>query len=151
MAVPNRDLMVRDLADARLWHASHHRSLERRARAAARSRTRGGTATLAVVATAGAALAPAAALAAPAGGGSVTSAQRALGVDADGVMGPKTRAAIRRFQRAHGLPVTGRLDGATEKALGAGGRAALRDATSAGDASAGHFTLSNAQRALGVT
>jgi len=158
MAVPNRDLMVRDLADARLWHASHHRSLERRARASTRGRTpRAGTATLAVVATAGAALAPAAALAAPAsGGGSVVAAQRALGVDADGVVGPQTRAAIRRFQRAHGLPATGRLDRATSRALGAGG-ATSRSTTGSSDDTAstsstsGHFTLSDAQRALGVT
>jgi peptidoglycan hydrolase-like protein with peptidoglycan-binding domain len=39
---------------------------------------------------------------------------------ADGVMGPKTRAALEAFQKAHGLKVSGRLDQATEKALGLG-------------------------------
>jgi peptidoglycan hydrolase-like protein with peptidoglycan-binding domain len=39
---------------------------------------------------------------------------------ADGVMGPKTRAALEEFQKAHGLEVSGRLDQATEKALGLG-------------------------------
>src|SRR4051794_38951643 len=117
----SRHAVSRDMGDARLWHASHHRSLERRARAAARRGPRAHTATLAVVAGAGAALAPAAALATPASGGSVVAAQKALGVDPDGVVGPKTRAAIRKFQRSHGLPVTGRLDQATRQALGGGG------------------------------
>ncbi len=49
---------------------------------------------------------------------SVKRIQRALRVHADGVMGPKTRRAIRRFQRANGLAVTGRADDATLIALG---------------------------------
>jgi type II secretory pathway predicted ATPase ExeA len=36
----------------------------------------------------------------------------------DGVLGPKTRQAIRRFQEAHGLRATGRLNAATRQALG---------------------------------
>ena len=36
----------------------------------------------------------------------------------DGMMGPQTRAAIREFQKAEGLPRTGRLDGATVARLG---------------------------------
>jgi hypothetical protein len=36
----------------------------------------------------------------------------------DGQMGPKTQAALRQFQRAHGLPLTGKLDEATRAALG---------------------------------
>ncbi len=44
--------------------------------------------------------------------------QRALRVQADGVMGPQTRRAIRRFQRANGLRVTGRVDSTTIDALG---------------------------------
>src|SRR4051812_8402057 len=145
----SRHAVSRDMGDARLWHASHHRSLERRARAAARRSPRAGTATLAVVAGAGAALAPAAALAAPASGGSVVAAQKALGVDADGVVGPKTRSAIRRFQRSHGLPVTGRLDKATLQALGGGG-----DGPSAAQAPASDgpgLTLREGQRTLGIT
>jgi len=49
---------------------------------------------------------------------SVKRIQRALGVKADGVVGPKTRRALKRFQRANGLPVTGRADDATLAALG---------------------------------
>lgn len=54
----------------------------------------------------------------------VRSAQRALtafGYDpgpADGIMGAKTRRALRLFQQDQGLPVTGRLDKATSDALG---------------------------------
>ena len=40
---------------------------------------------------------------------------------ADGAFGPFTRAAVRAFQRANGLTVTGRVDSATASALGAGG------------------------------
>lgn len=36
----------------------------------------------------------------------------------DGMMGPKTREAIRAFQTANGLPATGRLDEETQKKLG---------------------------------
>ena len=35
----------------------------------------------------------------------------------DGVLGPKTQAAIREFQAAHGLPQTGRLDETTQQQL----------------------------------
>jgi cell wall-associated NlpC family hydrolase len=148
MAVP-KGASVRDLGDARLWHASHHRSLERRARAAARRGPRAHTATLAVVVGAGAALAPAAALAAPASGGQVVAAQKALGVDADGVIGPQTRKAIRKFQRSHGLPVTGRLDTATLQALGGGGDGPTT-ADKAKDRGPG-MTLAQGQKALGIT
>jgi peptidoglycan hydrolase-like protein with peptidoglycan-binding domain len=48
----------------------------------------------------------------------VKQIQRALGVRADGVMGPQTRRAVRRFQRANGLRVTGRVDAGTIAALG---------------------------------
>lgn len=37
---------------------------------------------------------------------------------ADGLMGPKTRQAIREFQASQGLAITGRLDEPTRKALG---------------------------------
>jgi len=53
----------------------------------------------------------------------VTSAQRqlnALGLNAsteDGLTGPATDAAVRSFQQANGLEVTGRLDAATTSAL----------------------------------
>jgi Putative peptidoglycan binding domain len=35
----------------------------------------------------------------------------------DGVLGPKTEAALHAYQRAHNLPVTGKLDDVTRRAL----------------------------------
>ena len=48
----------------------------------------------------------------------IAAAQRALGVAADGVVGPRTRAATKRFQRRHGLTVDGVIGPQTLKALG---------------------------------
>jgi peptidoglycan hydrolase-like protein with peptidoglycan-binding domain len=47
--------------------------------------------------------------------------QKALGIKADGVMGPKTRRAIKRFQKAHGLKADGIAGPATLEALGLSG------------------------------
>jgi hypothetical protein len=66
--------------------------------------------------------------------GTIAAAQRALGVDADGVVGPMTRRAARRFQRAQGLIADGVIGPQTLKALGVGGVAATA-------ASAGGSTL----------
>lgn len=54
----------------------------------------------------------------------IQAAQEKLGVAADGVIGPVTRAAIREYQRAQDLKVTGRLDKKTLSALGLRARAA---------------------------
>jgi lysozyme family protein len=53
----------------------------------------------------------------------VAAAQRALGVPADGIAGPQTRRAIRRFQRENGLKVDGILGPQTLAALGIGAAA----------------------------
>jgi peptidoglycan hydrolase-like protein with peptidoglycan-binding domain len=47
--------------------------------------------------------------------------QKALGIKADGVMGPKTRRALKRFQKAHGLTADGVAGPATLAALGLAG------------------------------
>ena len=39
-------------------------------------------------------------------------------IDVDGVIGQQTRAAIRKFQKANGLKVTGRIDDLTMEKLG---------------------------------
>jgi Transglycosylase-like domain/Putative peptidoglycan binding domain len=49
---------------------------------------------------------------------SVRALQKKLGVKADGVYGPKTRAAVKRFQRANGLAVDGVAGPQTLAALG---------------------------------
>jgi lysozyme family protein len=48
----------------------------------------------------------------------VAAVQRALGIPADGVVGPQTRRAIRRFQRTNGLTVDGVVGPQTLAALG---------------------------------
>ena len=54
----------------------------------------------------------------------IAAAQKALGVSADGIIGPRTRAATRRFQRRHGLTADGVIGRQTLKALGVEVRAA---------------------------
>ena len=44
----------------------------------------------------------------------------------DGMLGARTRDALRRYQTSQGLPVTGQLDEATRQVLLAGDRAAKR-------------------------
>lgn len=44
--------------------------------------------------------------------------QKAVGVYADGIIGPKTKEAIKEFQKAHGLFVDGIVGPLTEAALG---------------------------------
>jgi hypothetical protein len=48
----------------------------------------------------------------------IMAVQRALGIDADGELGPTTRRAVKRFQRSHGLKADGLLGPKTLKALG---------------------------------
>jgi peptidoglycan hydrolase-like protein with peptidoglycan-binding domain len=52
---------------------------------------------------------------------SVAQIQSALGIAADGIAGPQTRRALKRFQRAHGLTPDGLAGPATVAALGLGG------------------------------
>jgi peptidoglycan hydrolase-like protein with peptidoglycan-binding domain len=59
--------------------------------------------------------------AAVAPGVDVAAVQRALGVTADGVVGPQTRSAVRRFQSAKGLVVDGVVGPQTLAALGLSG------------------------------
>jgi peptidoglycan hydrolase-like protein with peptidoglycan-binding domain len=119
--VPTTDLSCPDP-----WLDSKRRSRTRRAAAARRlRRLRGRRAGLAVL---GASLVLAGgAMAEPAGrsaskaiapGVDVAAVQRALGIPADGIVGPQTRRAIRRFQRANGLTVDGIVGPQTLAALG---------------------------------
>ncbi len=77
-------------------------------------------------------------------GDGVAAVQRALGIPADGVFGPQTRRAVRRFQAGHGLEVDGVVGPITARALGIGVADGPRTLTSAWS------TTMAVQRALGV-
>jgi peptidoglycan hydrolase-like protein with peptidoglycan-binding domain len=63
-------------------------------------------------------------------GGQTVAIQKALGISADGIYGPQTRRAVRRFQKAHGLQVDGVAGPATLAVLGVSAQTATADATS---------------------
>jgi peptidoglycan DL-endopeptidase CwlO len=164
---------LRDLASPEHCARSLRRSVRRRELAAARrpGLPQSATARLAAAALAATALAPAADVAwaatvatrsvepPPQGPAGVRALQRALGVEADGVLGTATRRAVRAFQRAHGLEVDGIAGPATRAALGlgdAGTRATTRSSTRKAGAGERHARVPRAlarsvQRALGVT
>jgi cell wall-associated NlpC family hydrolase len=147
----------RDLARHDLWEQSLERSLRRRAAGppAGPLRRQGARgAALLAAATLGSTpiaiahtRANAAELHVGSRGAAVRALQRALGVEADGVFGAQTRAALRRAQRSHGLPPTGRLDAMTARTLGLKAAGAPRAQAPAIDKA----TIIAAQRKLGVT
>jgi hypothetical protein len=121
--------MHRDLSSPVPWRRSQRASQARRTQRARRRRNvlrgRAGV-TLAValfsVTAAGALAQDAATPLAPGvqSTDTVRALQQKLGVSADGVYGPKTRAAVKRFQRAHGLAADGVAGPQTLAALGVG-------------------------------
>ncbi len=110
------------------WLESQRRSRSRRAGAARRLRRLRGRRSLAAMALVSMSLATGGAVAADrhssaakvvrSSGSSVGALQRALGIAADGVYGPQTRKAVRRFQRSQGLAVDGIAGPQTLAALG---------------------------------
>jgi lysozyme family protein len=120
-----------------VWRESQRRSRSRRFEAARRLRRLRGRRSLAAVALASLTLAAGAAAGQSppakvvhASGSTVTALQSALGIPADGVYGPQTRRAVRRFQRSHGLTVDGIAGPQTLAALGL----SARQASAGGDA-----------------
>jgi resuscitation-promoting factor RpfB len=115
-----------DLSSPDPWLASKRRSRARRAEAVRRlRRLRSRRSALAVVGAslvlAGGAMAQSTSTSASkavAPGVDVAAVQSALGIPADGIVGPQTRGAIRRFQRANGLVVDGVVGPQTLAALG---------------------------------
>jgi cell wall-associated NlpC family hydrolase len=71
-------------------------------------------------------------------GGGVRALQRALGISADGVFGPQTEAAVKRFQGNHGLTPDGVVGPLTRRALGLGaGETLTREGSGGGGGDAG--------------
>ena len=68
----------------------------------------------------------------PARGGGVSALQQALGIGADGVFGPATERALKRWQRAHGLTADGIAGPQTREALGLGAGPVLKRRRSGG-------------------
>jgi peptidoglycan hydrolase-like protein with peptidoglycan-binding domain len=91
-------------------------------------------------------------------GGSVRLLQQRLGVAVDGVFGPGTARAVKRFQRSRGLAADGVVGPATWSALGIGGprpvlkRTRLRGASPSGPGvpSAVYRAISAANRIAGL-
>jgi peptidoglycan hydrolase-like protein with peptidoglycan-binding domain len=132
-----------DLSSHAPWLESQRRSRSRRFAAARRLRRLRGRRSLVAVTLASLSLATGGALAAgnsgssqavQSAGSSVAALQTALGIPADGIYGPQTRRAVRRFQAAHGLTVDGIAGPVTLSALGlsSGGGSSSGASTSSG-------------------
>jgi hypothetical protein len=124
-----------DLASHAPWLESKRRSRERRAEARRARRRSRGHRTGAILAALSLTVAAGGAVAHERTGGSspasvrqagstVAALQSALGIPADGIYGPQTRAAVKRFQRSKGLVVDGIAGPVTLSALGLAGSAA---------------------------
>ena len=109
-------MLNRDLADPRHARTSLRASLERRIKLARRRRaTRGGRTSL-VIAMLTLAVATSGAFALTKE--QTVAVQEKVGVTADGVMGPKTKSAIKRFQKRNGLAADGVVGPQTLAAMG---------------------------------
>jgi len=131
------------------YRRSLRASRGRRAAAALRRRRVFRSRGSAFVAMAGLLLASGGAVAAQGGGGqraglsgeTITAVQRALGVPADGVVGPVTRGAAKRFQRKQGLIADGVIGPQTLAALGIESAKETARPSRAGAASVGDRVL----------
>jgi cell wall-associated NlpC family hydrolase len=81
-------------------------------------------------------------------GPAVAAVQRALGITADGVFGPQTKAAVLAYQQAHGLEVDGIVGPQTLGALGTSGTSTL---SSTSPTSASGSGVAQLQQALGIS
>jgi peptidoglycan hydrolase-like protein with peptidoglycan-binding domain len=81
-------------------------------------------------------------------GGGVRALQRVLGVPADGVFGPGTEAAVKRWQSRHGLVADGIVGPQTRRAMGLGsGKTLKRRGSGSGGGGGGHGRVARIVRA----
>ena len=106
----------RDLADPRHARRSLRASIDRRLRRSRRQRATRGGRRIAWIAALTLCVGASGALALTRD--ETMAVQEKVGVTADGVVGPKTRAAIKRFQRANGLEPDGIVGPKTLAAMG---------------------------------
>ncbi|HEV2059131.1 MAG TPA: transglycosylase family protein [Solirubrobacteraceae bacterium] len=138
----------RDAKQTLAYRRSLRASRTRRAAASLRRRRVFRSRGSALVAVAGLLLVSGGAVAAQQGGqrasvssNTITAVQRALDIPADGVVGPVTRGAVKRFQRKNKLIVDGVIGPQTLKALGIKRKRAVKDAGAARAASGGNGVL----------
>jgi murein DD-endopeptidase MepM/ murein hydrolase activator NlpD len=79
-------------------------------------------------------------------GPAVTAVQARVGTAPDGIFGPLTRAAVERFQRSHGLPVSGVVDARTWAAV-FNARVVFYDDSNAAPSTAAAARRASAERA----
>ncbi len=135
-----------DLVHPERWQRSRERSHARRLLALRRRRRQRGSRSVAVVLVAALTFGAGGALAASAGDGLavlkkgsrgpvVAQLQQKLDVPADGVFGPQTERAVKRYQRSKGLSVDGVVGPQTAGALGVGLATAKADTAGGGGGS----------------
>lgn len=150
-----RDLTSVDLWEKSILRSQHRRRALEQARANRKPVRRAGSMALAAAAVFPAATGvatadnsqPPAAAQSTTPNSTVASVQRALGIAADGIYGPKTRRAVRSYQAAHGLTVDGIVGPRTLGSLGLAAGASTASASSSGAGA----TVSAVQSAVGVS
>lgn len=109
-------MLNRDLADPRHARTSLRASLDRRLRRHRRRRAARGGRRIACIAVMTLCVGASGAFALTRA--ETIAVQEKVGVTADGIIGPKTRAAVKRFQRANGLVADGIVGPKTLAAMG---------------------------------